>query len=343
MKLKFGMLQVAGIVAVGLSTQLSAQAPPSPSQPLPTRSDFKNPLGAAVPKPAAPDLLKEAREAVGKRQFDRARELFAAVVRADPTNRDAALEYADTFYAEDRYEESLVEFGKVADAFPRFDKVYHWRGDAYRNLKRFAEAESDYTRALELSPKSSIYLLERAKVRAEQGRHADAIVDVSVALRLTKLDDMRAQLLTARAGFSQRRGDADSALADFVAAANLEPENAGYLNAAAWQLATSPSPERRNAALALEWATRACALTKYENPNYLDTLAAVCAENEQFEQAVALQQTAIELASEAARPAMASRLEMYREKRPLSSRPSDPNENEKTPPAAPSAPEPPQP
>jgi len=212
-----------------------------------------------------------------------------------------------------------VEFTKVAESFPQFDTVYHWRGDAYRNLKRFAEAESDYSRALELSPKSSLFLIERANERAAQERHLDAILDASVALRLSKSDQQRAQILTARGSYSQQRGDTASSLADFIAAANLQPDNAANLNTAAWHLASSPYPQQRNASLALEWATRACALTKYENANYFDTLAAACAECGRFEQAVAVQQAALELVTDTNRPSFETRLELYRNNRTLSS------------------------
>ena len=76
----------------------------------------------------------------------------------------------------------------------------------------------------------------------------------------------------------------------------LDPENAGTLNFLGWIRATCPQDDLRDAEQAIRDAVRACQLTDYGMPGFLDTLAAAYAEAGQFEEAVRWQEQAIGLA-----------------------------------------------
>jgi tetratricopeptide (TPR) repeat protein len=92
------------------------------------------------------------------------------------------------------------------------------------------------------------------------------------------------------------------------------------LNYVAWALATSPQDELRDGKRAIELATKACELTKFEEPNVLDTLAAAYAEAGDFESAVKWSKKALELVGESddaeTRQAMSNALRNYNEKKP---------------------------
>jgi serine/threonine-protein kinase len=92
---------------------------------------------------------------------------------------------------------------------------------------------------------------------------------------------------------------------------------AGALNERAWVLATSPDPKLRDGAKAKADATRANELTGWKYGPHLDTLAAACAELGDFEAAMQWAQKAIELVSEAEKPAIRERLDLYRAKKPF--------------------------
>jgi predicted Zn-dependent protease len=100
-----------------------------------------------------------------------------------------------------------------------------------------------------------------------------------------------------------------------LASGSRDPE---VYNALAWILATSPQDALRSAARAKELALTACELTRYQDANLVDTLAAAHAEAGEFGDAVRLQKQALEspefekrFGSEARQ-----RLELYASSRP---------------------------
>jgi TPR repeat protein len=66
------------------------------------------------------------------------------------------------------------------------------------------------------------------------------------------------------------------------------------MNNLAWCYATNRWSGWRNGPEAVRLAEEACALTAYENPNLLDTLAAAYAEQGQYERAVAIERCAVD-------------------------------------------------
>jgi tetratricopeptide (TPR) repeat protein len=110
------------------------------------------------------------------------------------------------------------------------------------------------------------------------------------------------------------------AVAISTKAIELEPDNAEFLNNFAWTLATSSAVEIRDSAQAIESANRACEITEWQNPMYIDTLAAAYAEAGDFDAAVKWQKKAIELLSDEIRDDVRSdcesRLRLYENDEP---------------------------
>jgi tetratricopeptide (TPR) repeat protein len=80
------------------------------------------------------------------------------------------------------------------------------------------------------------------------------------------------------------------------------------LNDLAWILATTENRNIRNPSDAFKFALRACELTKYDNPNYLDSLAAAYGALGRFPEAVETAEKAIGLAKSANQPQLAEEI-----------------------------------
>jgi len=96
----------------------------------------------------------------------------------------------------------------------------------------------------------------------------------------------------------------DGAIAALSRAIELYPnvqdgytELAWAYNNLAWDLATTEQVEKRDGARAIQWATKACELTHWEEPSTLGTLAAAYARTGDFDAAVKWQQDALQRAS----------------------------------------------
>ncbi len=92
------------------------------------------------------------------------------------------------------------------------------------------------------------------------------------------------------------------------------------MNELAWILATHPESRARNPTESLELASQAADLTAHREPVILDTLAAACAANGDFDRAVTIAQQAVSLAASRT-PELAkeiqNRLDLYRQGKPF--------------------------
>jgi WD40 repeat protein/Flp pilus assembly protein TadD len=91
-------------------------------------------------------------------------------------------------------------------------------------------------------------------------------------------------------------------IGDYEEVVRIDPDHAGALNELAWLRVICPMVELRDAAKAVEEASRACELTKWKDYGYLSTLAAAYSEIGDFGSAVKRQKEAIDLLPEDERP-----------------------------------------
>jgi len=109
------------------------------------------------------------------------------------------------------------------------------------------------------------------------------------------------------------------AISDYETALRLKPDFVAVLDNLAWLYAACPQAQFRNGAKAVEYATKACELTHWKNPNCINTLGAAYAEMSDFDAAVKWQRAAIDLLPENTSESRAdyeSRLKLYQESKP---------------------------
>jgi tetratricopeptide (TPR) repeat protein len=137
----------------------------------------------------------------------------------------------------------LAQTGKPAEAAKAFETLIKAHPSAQAYLTRARNREkidvagrlADVEAALKLDPKSGEALALRAEARADAGAAAQAVTELSEAMKTLKDDD---QLLVARGKAYARSGDLKSADADLTRFAEKYAKNADALNEVCWTRAT---------------------------------------------------------------------------------------------------------
>jgi tetratricopeptide (TPR) repeat protein len=158
---------------------------------------------------------------------------------------------------------------------------------------------------------NAVDVLTRARL-IEQGGRGETAVSLATGLR--------------NRGYAQLEGGRpDAAIEDFRRAvqvyarlveqeghADLAPQLAKSVNSVAWLYATHPQPAFRDGGKAKQYALLACNLSEWKAFAPVESLAAACAETDDFAGAVKWQLKALELAPGQHQVELRSRLELYR-------------------------------
>jgi RNA polymerase sigma factor (sigma-70 family) len=309
------------------STAVVAPATPS-SATTKTKSDAAN--GHAV-LPDARRLYDEGLQHVRAWRYDEAFTAFSQAIELDPNFNLPYLQRADLYaLRRQQHEKAVADYTTALGLKPNDVWTRHRRAELYRRPLRdneraiadytaIIESYEDYARTTKLRDSSLVqaYTL-RGEIRQETLQdYAAAIVDFTEALRLTPNDYM---LLAKRAKCHQALKNYAAAEEDFAAGFKIEPYSTHILAGWAWQLATAPDPQFRDASAALQLALRANELYPGD-ATHMETLAAAYAETGRFDEAVAIQQRAMaSLIRKSTDSAMQSRLATYAAKQPYRDR-----------------------
>jgi len=259
--------------------------------------------------------------------------LFGHAAQVTKNNYIAFSNHGQALFKQGRIEEAIAEYEKAIVLDATLDAARLGLGEALMQQGKFDDAIVQLAKVLELNPENSAARLQMGVLRGRQGRYDDAVAAFSEVLRREPNDlaahnnvgnvltlqgkneeavkhfEKAVQIAPDHASAHnnlalayKKLGRAADAITEYREAIRLNPEQIEAINNLAWTLATEPNPQFRNGAEAVQLATRACELTRYQHPLTLATIAAAYAETGHFDEAVSFAEQALQLATQAGSP-----------------------------------------
>jgi tetratricopeptide (TPR) repeat protein len=189
--------------------------------------------------------------------------LFEHTLKVTENNSTGENCYAGALSEAGRADEAIVHLSNAVRITPTFFEARINLGKAFLRQKKFKEAIECFNKALQTSPDQIYFQTE---------------IYVNLAVAYTKL------------------GNYELAIKNRNKAMELKSDAPPVLNDLAWLLATAGDASVQDANRAVEFARRACELTGYKKPDFMDTLAAAYAAAGRFEDAVNTAKQAIDAA-----------------------------------------------
>jgi tetratricopeptide (TPR) repeat protein len=193
-----------------------------------------------------------------KEQLDQAIVHFKEALRIDPNYFNARTNLGSVFLKQGKLDEAIANLTEAMSLRKDKPEVYYYLGLAYTKQDKYDLAVQNYNKALLIKPDYP---------------------DVHFYLGAIYC--------------SQRK--IDLAITHWTKAVKLKPDFDNALNNLAWIWATAQNTKVHNSLDAVRFAKRACELTEYKRPDFLDTLAVAYAAAGDFSKAIETAEKALEL------------------------------------------------
>jgi tetratricopeptide (TPR) repeat protein len=163
-----------------------------------------------------------------------------------------------------------------------------------------------FNKSLELNPDDPDTHNEMGTILLAAGKTDEAIGQFNESLRI-KADQ---PVVYENLGTAYNRlSKYELAIKNWTRAIELNPGNIDALDKAAWFLAACGEESVENANQAIAYARRACELTKYAVPEFLDTFGVACAASGKFADAKAAAEKALNLARKTGKEDLAGEIQ----------------------------------
>jgi len=225
--------------------------------------------------------------------------LFSHATEATQNNHVAHCNLAKDLRNQGKTVLAIEHFKKAFQIAPNYPDTVNGLGCALYDHGDFSEAIEYFQKAIQVKPDSPYPRNNLGFALQKQGKLNEAVTYFTQAVQI-KPDFTEARNNLANALVLQ--GRFDEALDQFHAALQLKPDWPEPMGNLAFLIATHPEIKGRDINEAIYLADRACMITNYKNPSYLDTLAAAYASAGRFTEAVDTAQKAITLADDANQP-----------------------------------------
>jgi len=242
--------------------------------------------------------------------------LFRHALAVTQDNDIAHVNLAFALERQDRFDEALAEYREALRLQPRSYEIHNSYGNLLGKMNQPDEALAEYHEAIRLNPKIPFLYNNLGAGLARLGRFDEAMNAFTNAARLDPVSPWP-HFQMAR-GLLQQGHDVEAS-AKLLEALRLDPDNISILAYTAHVLAASENPEIRDGKTACALAVRANALTGGAQPQALDALGMADAELGRFDEAQAVTQKALDLASLAKMKnfeQLQQRLQLYQNRQP---------------------------
>lgn len=161
--------------------------------------------------------------------FAESEKCHLAAVKLDGKLVEAHWSYGLLLMAEQKYADAVREFTQAVSLDSTYAMPYFHRAVAYSSLTKYSEAVADYSKFLQMGPKSRGLELDaylgRANCRGRLKEYAEGIKDYNKALAFKLAPALRAGILSGRGTLYEGLGNKTQALKDYEAAMELAPNN----------------------------------------------------------------------------------------------------------------------
>jgi tetratricopeptide (TPR) repeat protein len=249
---------------------------------------------------------------------EKAIEDYSESLLRNPENAYVLGQRGHAYWLLTEHDLALEDFNNAVEIDPDWFWIRTRRGALHQERREYDQALEDFNEAIRLNPEYAIAYEYRSETCQKLGKHDQALLDLNEALKLQPTGPQAQRIHNRRATIHYFNKEYTKAIRDHMEALKKEPNHAATFNYLAWIWCTAPDPNVRNGRRALECATRACELTEWESPAFVDTLAAAYAEMGQFQEAIKWADKAAELAvNDQARTEYQLRRQQFENREPL--------------------------
>lgn len=238
---------------------------------------------------------------------------YTEAIAKDPKDDSYLINRAAAYMSLQDFEKAIQDYTAALKLTPKKVSTLQQRAVAWKLAGKTDEAAKDFTAALTIDPEHVPSLMGRGFLSFQAAKPKEAIVDFS---KVISLNPKAADALNNRGFNRQMLAEYDKAVDDYTRAVELAPNYALAWTNMAWLLSTCEVEEIRNGRRAVEAATKACELTKYEDWNCLKALAAAFAEEKQFDTAIGWQEKTVDKCPESEKQNEQKLLTLYQQKQP---------------------------